>query len=81
MTHGVDAVWDLDWLRTLRWGVQIALCEGTIFKGKKYIAGHARPHSTVSCAKIAEPIKMPFGLWTQVGPRKHVLGGKYTGAH
>jgi len=23
------------------------------------------------CAKTAEPIEMPFGLWTQVGPRKH----------
>jgi len=27
----------------------------------------------VSPAKTAEPIKMPFGLRTQVGPRKHVL--------
>jgi len=24
-------------------------------------------------AKTAEPIEMPFGLWTQVGPRKHIL--------
>jgi len=23
--------------------------------------------------KTAEPIEMPFGLWTRVGPRKHVL--------
>jgi len=29
----------------------------------------------MSCAKIAEPIEMPFGLWTPVGPGKHVLGG------
>jgi len=29
----------------------------------------------VSCAKIAEPIEMPFGLWTQVGQKKHVLHG------
>ena len=27
----------------------------------------------VSPAKTAEPIEMPFGLWTQVGPRNHVL--------
>jgi len=34
---------------------------------------------TVSCsAKTAEPIDMPFEMWTQVGPRKHVLDG---GAH
>jgi len=26
-------------------------------------------------AKTAEVIKMPFGMWTVVGPRKHVLGG------
>jgi len=27
--------------------------------------------SAMSCAKMAELIKMLFGLWTQVGPRKH----------
>jgi len=37
--------------------------------------GHARLHSAVSCAKMAEPIEMPFGLRTQVGPRKQVLLG------
>jgi len=26
------------------------------------------------CAKMAESVEMPFGIWTQVGPRKHVLG-------
>jgi len=26
--------------------------------------------SAISCAKTAEPIEMPFGMWTQVGPRK-----------
>jgi len=34
----------------------------------------------MSCAKIAEPIEMPFGLWNQIGPRKHVLGAVRTGA-
>ena len=29
----------------------------------------------VSLAKAAEPIEMPFGLLTRVGPRKHVLDG------
>ena len=24
-------------------------------------------------SKTANPIEMPFGLWTQVGPRNHVL--------
>ena len=27
----------------------------------------------VSCAKTAEPIEMLFGMWTRLGPRKHVL--------
>ena len=29
--------------------------------------------SAVSCAKTAEPIEMPFGVWTRMCPRKHVL--------
>jgi len=29
----------------------------------------------VSPAKTAEPIETPFGVWTRVGPRKHVLDG------
>ena len=29
----------------------------------------------VSPAKTAEPIEMPFGLWTRIGPRNHVLDG------
>ena len=37
-----------------------------------------RSVTVVSPAKTAEPIEMPFGLKTRVGPRKHVLGG---GAH
>jgi len=30
--------------------------------------------------KTAEPIEMLFGLWTWLGPRKHVLGGVRSGA-
>jgi len=42
----------------------------------KYVYGC----SAVSCAKMAESIEMPFGIWTRVGPRKHVglLGGECT---
>jgi len=29
----------------------------------------------VSCAKTAEPINMPFGLWAWMGARNHVLDG------
>jgi len=37
--------------------------------------GHARRYSVVSCAKITEPIDMPFGMRTRVRRRKHVLHG------
>ena len=36
--------------------------------------------TAVICSKTAEPIEIPFGLWTQVGQRKHVLGGVHAGA-
>jgi len=32
-------------------------------------------HSAVICAKTAEPIEMPFGLWARMGRRNHVLDG------
>ena len=48
-----------------------APCEGTIFREKDGRLG--MPDDTaVSCAKMAETIEMPFGLWTWVGPRKQV---------
>ena len=31
--------------------------------------------TTVSPTKTAEPIEMLFGMWTEVGPGNHVLGG------
>jgi len=31
--------------------------------------------TTVVCAKTAEPIGMPFGLWARMGRRNHVLDG------
>jgi len=31
---------------------------------------HATLHSAVSCAKMAEPIDLPFVLWTRMGRRK-----------
>jgi len=29
----------------------------------------------VTCAKTAEPIVMPFGLWARTGPKNHELDG------
>ena len=31
--------------------------------------------TVVRLAKVDEPIKMPFGLWTRVGPWNNVLDG------
>jgi len=31
--------------------------------------------SVCVCVSSVEPIAMPFGLWTRVGPRNHVLAG------
>jgi len=50
------------------------LCVGAIFR-EKNMPGHARRHSAMSCANMAEQIEMPFVLWTRVGPRKHMLHG------
>jgi len=56
-------------------GVQLAPSEGAIFTRTDM------PDDTaVSCAKMAEPIEIPFGLWTWVGPRKHMLHGVHIGA-
>jgi len=54
--------------------VQIAPCQGAIFRGND-MPMHARRHSAVNCAKMVEPIEMPFWLWTRVSQRKHVHTG------
>ena len=47
--------------------------------------GVARPVcrsvTIVSPAKTAEAIEMPFGLWSRVVPRKHVLDGSVYWRH
>jgi len=40
-----------------------------------------RSVTIVSPAKTAEPIDIPFGLWSLVGPMKHVLGEAHTGTN
>jgi len=44
------------------------------------LRGEGRPivkyrDTEVSCAKTAEPIEMPFGLWAWMGCRNHTLDG------
>jgi len=48
--------------------------DGAILRGKG-MPWHTRQHPDMNCAKMAEPFEMLFGLWTRVGPRKHVLDG------
>jgi len=50
-------------------------CKMAILRGKGAAHCKVLGLSAVSSAKTAEPIEMPFGIWTLVGPRKHVLGG------
>jgi len=47
------------------------------FRGEGATPCKAYWHCAVICAKTAEVIEMPFGLWTSVstGPTKHVLDG------
>jgi len=59
-------------------GVQIPLCKLAISMGND-TPGNSRQHSAVSCAKMAETVDMPFGLWTRVGRRKHVLHDLHVG--
>jgi len=48
-------------------------CKGAIFRGKNM---SGMPDDTaVSWAKMAEPIEMPFGLWTRADRSKLVLEG------
>jgi len=49
------------------------------FRGQ-VMPGSAQRHSAVICAKTAEPIKIPFGLWTLVCWRKLVLHGGHIDA-
>jgi len=48
--------------------------------GMSNFEGEGRPivkyrDTAVSCAKTAEPIEIPFGLWARMGPSNHVLDG------
>jgi len=55
----------------IRWGpnppYEEAILRG---KGAAYIVKY-RGTTAVSCAKNAEPIEIPFVMWTRMGRRKH----------
>ena len=56
-------------------GYPITKGEEAIFVGN--VAAHCKVmgHSTVSCAKTAKPIAIPFWMKTRVSRRNHVLDG------
>jgi len=56
-------------------GVQIPLLEGAILRGEGASHCKVQGHAAVICAKMAEPIQIPFGLRTLVGPMNHILDG------
>jgi len=60
----------------IRWAPDPPVGRGNFEGGKGGPLVQGLP--AVSCAKMTEPIQMPFGLRTRVGPRKHVLGGMRT---
>jgi len=72
MSFGVLSLVDLR-NHMLDWGTDPPW-DGAILRGKG-MPWHTWQHSDVNCAKLAEPIEMSFGLWTRVGPRKHVFDG------
>ena len=47
--------------------VQMPTREGTILRGKRANKCKQYIHSAVVCAKTAEPIEVPFGLWARMG--------------
>ena len=55
-------------------GVDISHGKGK-FCGERAPRCKVQGRSAASCAKTAEPIEMPFGLWTWVDQMKHVLHG------
>jgi len=56
----------------IRWGPDLP-CERAVLRRKGRDHCKVYGFSAVSCAKTAELIDMPFGVWTQVSPRKHVF--------
>jgi len=45
------------------------------FEGVRAAPCKVQGRPAISCVQTAEPIEMPFGLWTLVRPMKHMLDG------
>jgi len=57
----------------VRWGSRSPHEKGQFWGKGSPIVKYSLGLSAVSCAEMAEPIDLPFGLWTLVGRRKHNL--------
>jgi len=65
-----------------RLGLGLRWAQGTVYwnpdrpmgRGNFWGKGAYRD-TAVTCAKMAEPFAIPFGLWARVGPSNHVLDG------
>jgi len=71
-----DAVWVMDsgglTEPCSRWGFRSPLANAQFLEERsKDMPGHARQYSAMSCAEMAEPIEMQFGLWTLIDTMKH----------
>ena len=56
----------------IRWGFRSPHGKGQFCGGKGHYIVKYRD-TAVICAKMAEPIEMPFGLWARMGLRNRVL--------
>ena len=73
-----DAVWvgtRVDPRNHVLYGSPDPPWEGAILRGKGAPHCKIQGLSAVICAKTAEPIEMPFGLWARMTRRNHVLDG------
>ena len=64
--------------KRIRWGLPMR--RGNFEGGEGTVHCKVQGLSAVSCAKTAESLQMPFGMWTSVGPRKHLLDGVHVSA-
>ena len=56
----------------IRWGPNPP-CEGETLSRKGAAHCKVQGHSVMIFAKMTEPIELSYGMWTRVGPRKHIL--------
>jgi len=78
-TTYVDAAYCYRWSSVVCQSVCVSrssLCDIAVFVLKRDVKLKPNFVTIVSPAETAEQIEMPFGMWTPVGPRKHVLDGR-----